>query len=207
MFRGEGCVIDLGRNHPMGSVGFVRYDWLDVDKALFDRTGRPPVWAGKLHNNVPMVTIQIQYSRWRQGYAPHEGTLGEVRHYRDAHPCLVVCTAFPREMNHLQDQRWVVPSECMPEVQVGEVKQPGSTRKMALFLRDKKAPEVFHVNDSDLHATIQQFVLGSRNVTIGFGKAEVQKAAYLKNIGDYKFSCDVNFEKCISGHKYRGTNV
>lgn len=81
--RGEGCVLDLGRNHPMGSIGFVNFVWSDADRESFDRTGHPPAWAGKLHNMIPMVTIQDQPSQWRQNYTLVEDVPGKVAAYED----------------------------------------------------------------------------------------------------------------------------
>lgn len=197
--RGSGCVLDLGRNHPMGSIGFIRYEWTDLDKEVYDNKGLPPQWAGKLGNAVPMITLHIQFARWRHANAPLEGTPGEFTDYREAHPCIVVCTAFDRELTHLQSQRWIVPSEFMPEAHVGEAREPKGGRKAELFLRDKLDIERLLVNDADLHDTLLKFLCGQDRTTIGYGNVEVQTKAYLKTVGDYKKISDRKFNVCVSG--------
>lgn len=198
---GRGCVLDLGMNHPFGLLGFIRCHWTKGQKEEYDRTGRPPYWAGKLHNNFAMVTVAIQSSRWRRSYAPEEGTPGEVDFVRTAHPCLVICTSLPREMSEFQTTRWLVPSEFMPKVQVGQYKKHGN--KAPLFLEDKQSVQKFRVTNSQMHSALWEFVSGKEEISIGYKKVKVKPAAYLKSMRSYKISSDVNFDITIGGRNAR----
>jgi hypothetical protein len=186
-------MLDLGKFHPFGRMAMVQYCWNDKDKACYDRTGRPPCWAGMLGSAVPMVVLCSQWNRWRINYAPDEGTVGQVEHYRNAHPCIVVCSAQPKEQSHTMVQRWVVPSEFMPMIQLGDLKFDGG--RAPLIMEQQRDIEEFIVSEAKLHETIYEFFSGKETIHVGFASVPVQSRAYLKSIRDYKKSGEVNFKR------------
>ncbi|KAK5198017.1 hypothetical protein LTR92_002262 [Exophiala xenobiotica] len=191
---GKGCMVDLGKHHRFGRMAMVLWNWTEADKAQYDRTGRPPCWAGMLGSAVPMVVLCSQWARWRINYAPDEGTLGQVEHYRNAHPCIVVLSHFPKELGHLNVQRWVVPSEFMPMVQVGDLK--AESRRAPLIMKQQHDIEQFIVPEADLHATVYQFLSREELIHVGLEQMAVNPRSYLKSIGAYKKVGESEFESC-----------
>lgn len=184
-------MVDLGKHHPFGRMAMVRWNWSKDDEEQYDRTGRPPCWAGMLGSEMPMVVLCSQWARWRIGHSPLEGTPGEVEHYRNAHPCIMVLSSLVKELGHKIVQRWVVPSEFMPMVQVGGLK--GSNRKALLFLEQQHDIEQFTVPEENIHAAIYQFFSTEELIRIGFGQTAVNPCPYLKTIGAYKEIGELNF--------------
>lgn len=84
----------------MGNIGFVSCKWSEAQKTAFDQNSRVPFWIGNLPNQIPMITLMPQHSEWRHDYAPTEGTKGEVGAVQDAHPCLLICNNFHKEIAH-----------------------------------------------------------------------------------------------------------
>lgn len=187
-------MIDLGKFHPFGRMAMVRYNWSDQDRKRYDRTGRPPCWAGMLGSNVSMVVLASQWARWRINYAPDEGTVGQVELYRRAHPCLVVCHAEAKELGHKAVQRWVVPSEFMPMIQVGDLK--AEARRAPLIMEQQRDIEQFIVAEARLHATVYEFLSGKEVIHVGFDRVAVNPAIYLKTIRDYKALGESEFDRC-----------
>lgn len=105
-------------------------------------------------------------------------------------------------MRRSKDQRWVIPSEFMPEIQLLGAKRAGSKRKFLLMPKHQKVIQDLLVDDDDLHATLSRFLTGNGGVTVGSGRVKVSTpAAYLEPIGHYKLSCDLNFERCLGTHE------
>jgi hypothetical protein len=199
-------MIDLGKFHPFGRMAMVRWTWTDADKALYDRTGKPPCWAGMLGSSTPMVVIVTQWNPWRVNYAPDEATLGEVELYKDAHPCLVVCSPFPKEIAHEIVQHWLVPSELMPMVQLGNLKR--EFRKGPLILPGQEDIEEFITPQDSLFFQVYEFLSGENEVEIGgFGNVSVNPRNYLKTMREYKMSGEINFEMCGNERGYAWNRV
>ncbi|KIY02418.1 uncharacterized protein Z520_02557 [Fonsecaea multimorphosa CBS 102226] len=191
---GKGCMIDLGKFHPFGRMAMIKYDWSEEEKECYDRTGKPPCWAGMLPSATPMVTLCSQWNSWRSGYAPVEGTVAQVELYRTAHPCLVACSALPTELAHMAVQQWIVPSEFMPMIQIGDL--IGEGRRAPLILKGQHDIEEFIVTQGSLHATVYEFFSGKDTIHIGFHQVPVKPRAYLKTIRDYKTVGEQKFEVC-----------
>lgn len=202
---GRGCVIDLGRNHPMGKLGFIRCVWTEDQKVTYDITGRPPYWFGKLPPTFVMVPITLASSRWQKSYAPQEPTGGEIQAYRYAHPCLVVCTSLPRETDHLLPGRWLVPSELMPKVNIG--KHKGKGIKAPLFLENKMSIEAFAVTNEEMHAALWSCTSAKDEITFGFDELKINPRQYQKQVREFKISSDVNFGICIGGSNARAEAI
>ncbi|KAK5055139.1 hypothetical protein LTR84_012887 [Exophiala bonariae] len=191
---GMGCMIDLGKWHPFGRMAMVQWCWSEEEKGVYDRTGKPPCWTGMLPSTTLMVTLCSQWSRWRLGYAPNEGSRGEVQAYLTAHPCIVVCSSLVKEEAHKLLHRWVVPSEFMPPVHVGELRKDNRMRKGPLFLEQGHGIEEFVVAEAELHRNILQFFNGEESIQIGLGAVVIkQPRSYLKTIGDYKKRAEADF--------------
>ncbi|KAJ9502666.1 hypothetical protein H2202_001788 [Exophiala xenobiotica] len=197
--KGQGCMIDLAKFHPMGRIAMVRWNWSKADEERYDRTGKPPCSTGMLGSSVPMVVVCNNRTRWMFDYAPEECTVGQVEHYRNAHPCIAVLSSLPKELAHLTVQRWVVPSEFMPMVQVGDLKAASS--KAPLIMEGQHDIEQFIVTEANLHHTIYEFLSGKDLIHVGFYAVAVNPKDYLKTIGRYKEVGKSKFEECASREK------
>lgn len=183
----------------------MRYQWTDTDKRVFDLSRRPPCWVGNMSNETPMVTLLQQNSKWRGEYAPLEGTVKEIESIEYAHPCLVICYHLAREIEHLSQTTWLVPSNLIPKVSVGKMKSTGQGRKFRcpLFLADKSSIDQFAVNNSVLHQTISAFLKGQAAVEVGIGAVPVDPAPYLKTFREYRTSSERDYERCFSMVRHR----
>ena len=202
MNSGKGCMIDLGSHHPYGRMAMVDYTWPEKDKLQFDRTGTPPLWLGRLHSNIPMVTLLLQSVRWVAGYAPLEPTPAETHRQAKAPPSLLICTPLAREESDYMTQRWVVPSGFMPKVHVGQVKQPSVNHfAFPLLLNQQLDIENFLVAEHELYDTVYKFLSGSPTVTVGLGEIEVETKSYLRLTRDAKAIGEKDFKGCVQGRK------
>jgi hypothetical protein len=189
-------MLDLGKFHPEGRMAMVQWKWSVDDKQRYDRTGRPPCWAGMLGSNTPMVVLVSQSASWRYDYAPVEGTVGQVEHYRNAHPCIVVLTGLAKEVGHLNTQRWVVPSEFMPMIQVGDLKSKFA--RAPLIMEGQHSIEEFIVPERLIHRTILQFLCPNELIYVGFSRNAVSPKTYRKTVGHYKAIGESKFERCAA---------
>lgn len=190
----------------MGTVGLMRHKWSQEEMENFRRNGKPPLWIGLLDNDTVLVTVLQRLTRWRlpHEYAPDEGTNTEVKQAVVAHPCLVVCTGFPREIEHMRQQVWLVPSDFLPGAHLGHLKaikvnKVGSINyRLPLFLKDQVSVDKLAFDTHALHDVLMQFLHGEDRITIGDG-VDVHSAMYLRTVREVRVSSDVNFKTCLKG--------
>lgn len=184
----------------------VPWKWSDYDKRRFDTTGRGPCWVGMLGNDIPMISIVTMWAHWDFGNVPVECPPTLTLRINEAHPCIVICTPFNKELGHETSVRWVVPSELTPRAHSGEIK--GGYRQAhrgPWILKRNIGIEKLTVQAWDLHNTLNQFFTGPRQCHIGHGQVEIDCKNYLRNIKDYKVHGRVFFKQCMSGHSYGAT--
>lgn len=147
-----------------------------------------------------MVTLNVMNSKWRASYVPQEGTGMDVQEYLEGSPCLVVITAYSYEDGHDTVQRWVVPSEFMPKLQLGNMKTGTKGKfRTELLLENKMSIGRWVTREHELHETLFGFSTTNPTAAIGSGKVPVNPAPYLRQVGEYKRIAEYEFDRIVSG--------
>lgn len=124
----------------------------------------------------------------------------DVQGYLDASPCLVAITGLSIEGGHDTVQRWLVPTEFMPKIHIGNIKQsnkPGMCRT-ELFLENKISIGRLVTREERLHETLLGFFTTNPTTAVGIGKVPVNPAPYLRQVGEYKRLAESEFDRILS---------
>ncbi len=130
-----------------------------------------------------------------------KGTASDIKTYLQASPSLVVLAPYPKELAHEIVQRWVIPTEILPSVHLGNLKGRGVRASLLLGNNagtnaDGIAIERLAIAETALLDEVYKFLEDTSTVTVGTCTREFDPRVMRKTVGEVKRTGEAELEKC-----------